>query len=139
MLYRGYSIFAHQSFVHLCFSCLQIYCPSELVSPLIPCSSQCSFYVWQKCHDSGPGYLFCLFLCCLQKRVSPIKSFEGLGKGFVLSCALSFSFFFSSINVLRIRVCIGLGSSRFPGISGVGNQKVIFCCSGSFVVKSLFR
>ena len=55
------------------------------------------------------------------------------------SSELIFPFFLSSNNFLRIFVCIGVWSSGFRGSSGVGNQKVLFCCSGLFVLRSSFR
>ena len=56
----------------------------------------------------------------------------------LLSCGLSFSLFFSSFCSLRILVCIGVWSSGSPGFSGVGNQIVLSCCSGLFVLRSSF-
>ena len=69
---------------------------------------------------------------------SPIKPFEEFVLGFHSLLWTEFSFSSSSINSLRLRVCIGVWSSDFPGFSGIGNQKVLFCCSGLLAVRSFF-
>ena len=67
------------------------------------------------------------------------KRLRNLFRDSVLSCGLSFSLSLSSFNSLRIRVCIGVWSSGYPGFSGVGNQNVLSCWSGLFVLRSSFK
>ena len=110
------------------FGFVQLFCLSRLVSPWIPFSSQYPFRVRRKCHDSQSGYLellVSLFLC-----VSPTKSFKESG-----SCGL---FSLSSISSLRLRVCIRVWSSTFPGFLGVESQKLLFCCS-SLIIQSFWE
>ena len=121
------------------FGCVQPCCLTELLLPWFPWSSQYPFYVLLKCHDSQPVYLqllaslFSLEVCRTNQIVWEIC--------FGILCSLVSWVFFSlsSINSLRVRVCMGVCSSNFPNFSGVGNQKVLFCCSGLFVLRSMSR
>ena len=55
------------------------------------------------------------------------------------SCGFSFSFCCNSHSSFKIRVWIGVCSSMLPGFLGVGNQKVLACWSGLFVLSSSVR
>ena len=54
-------------------------------------------------------------------------------------CRLSCSFSFDLSNSRSFRVCIGMRSSSLPGFLGVGNQKLFFCCSDLFALRSSFK
>ena len=61
---------------------------------------------------------------------------------FVCDSASSFGFGFfccNSRSSIRIRICIGVWSLVLPGVSGVGNQKVLFSGCGLLVLSSSVR
>ena len=55
------------------------------------------------------------------------------------SFGFSFSFSCSSRSSFKVRVCIGVLISALPGFSGVGNHKMLFCCSGLFVLSNWLK
>ena len=94
---------------------------------------------FQKCHDIRPEYIQLLSFSFCYQCISPFKSFEDFNLGFCVILwveLLSFIQFVYFSENSRLHM---LWSSGLPGFSVVGNHYVIFCCSGSFVLRSSFR
>ena len=79
-------------------------------------------------------------VACFSYSVSSVLVQSNRSRNFVRDSVLffgfKFSFFFNSYSSLKIAVCIGVWSSIIPGFSGVGDQNVLVCCSGLFVLRS---
>ena len=123
------------------FGCIQLCRLPDLVSPWIFCSTYYPFCVWRKCHDIGQANLQLLASLSLLEVCQFNKIVWGIWLGFLCSLLgwVFLSLSLSSINSFRFCVYIGVCSSDFPGFSGVGTQKALFCCSGLFVLRSSYR
>ena len=93
---------------------------------------QFTFYVWQVFQGTRIEYVS---TACLSVSVSSVSVQSICSGNFIRDFVSSFGFSFfccSSCSSLRI----GVWSSMLPGFSGVGNQKVLFCWSGLFILSN---
>ena len=73
---------------------------------------------------------YSLILILGELSISPIKPFKEFAPWFSAVSGLDFPFSCHSVSSSKIRVWIVMWFSFLPRFSGVGKQKVLFCCSG---------